>query len=232
MRKKDSYDDDFDFEDAPKPRRKAKPAAQATARAIALPRQTNPMLAVLIARPGATIACAAFAALMTGIAVNALVLQKGRHPAPLFAARSAPDTAPAASPAPAANAAPAAKAQPQPAEAAGQAESAPAKQALPAPPPRPAAEPKQAAKAETKSDAIGALLRNGPAGAADASKTVMSAQRALAKLGHAVKADGMYGPGTRQAIEAFERAHKLPVTGELNPRTTRKLAAVAGMPVE
>jgi peptidoglycan hydrolase-like protein with peptidoglycan-binding domain len=40
------------------------------------------------------------------------------------------------------------------------------------------------------------------------------------------------GPGTRQAIERFERERKLTVTGELGPRTVRELAAAAGQPIE
>lgn len=216
-----------DYDEAPKPRRKAKPAQQAQARAIALPRPQNPMLAVLIARPGATIACAAFAALMTGIAVNALLLQKGRHPAPLFSVKPAlQQAAPATAPAVVQPKAPPADDDDAPAPAQP-------KSVAPSPPVRPAAlaEAKPAAKPEPKSDSIGALLRNGPV-ASDQGKTVAAAQRALAKLGHAVKADDAMGPGTRQAIEKFERDNKLPVTGELNPRTMRKLSAVAGMPVE
>ncbi len=49
-------------------------------------RVANGLLRHLRVRPGTTIAGAAFAALMTGIALNALVLQKVRHPAPLFGA--------------------------------------------------------------------------------------------------------------------------------------------------
>ena len=47
-----------------------------------------------------------------------------------------------------------------------------------------------------------------------------AAQRALTKLGYGtLKSDGAIGPGTRQAIEKFERDRRLPVTGDLNSRT-------------
>src|SRR5258708_30655465 len=74
----------------------------------------SPAFARLLARsllrqfwvpPATTIAGASFAALMTGIALNALGLQKVRHPAPLFgsdvshhAAAPAPDPRPALAP--------------------------------------------------------------------------------------------------------------------------------------
>jgi peptidoglycan hydrolase-like protein with peptidoglycan-binding domain len=58
---------------------------------------------------------------------------------------------------------------------------------------------------------------------------VLAAQRQLNKLGYGpVKPDGLFGLGTRQAIEKFERDRKLPVTGDLNARTSRDLAAAAG----
>ncbi|MGH1570862.1 peptidoglycan-binding domain-containing protein [Methylobacterium sp. P31] len=57
---------------------------------------------------------------------------------------------------------------------------------------------------------------------------VLRAQRALSKLGYTVKPDGAMGPGTRAAIEKFERSAKLPVTGEAAGRTLRELIARAG----
>lgn len=48
-----------------------------------------------LTRPASSAAGAAFAALMFGVTLNALVLQKARHPAPLFDAPVAQETAPA-----------------------------------------------------------------------------------------------------------------------------------------
>ena len=56
---------------------------------------------------------------------------------------------------------------------------------------------------------------------------VLRAQKALSKLGYPVKPDGAMGPGTRAAIEKFERSAKLPVTGEAAGRTLRELTARA-----
>ena len=59
------------------PARKGKPAA---ARKPAKPT----VLGRIFARPGVIVAGASFAAVMTGIVANALILQKGHHPSPLF----------------------------------------------------------------------------------------------------------------------------------------------------
>ncbi len=130
----------------------------------------------------------------------------------------------------------------------------PALQAPKAPPPAPPRDPigdlirsgdeKPAAPsappaAQPAADPIGDLLRSEnpvpPAyvGRADSSALVASGQRALVKLGFGpLKADGLMGPSTRQAIERFERERKLPVTGEFGPRTARELALQSGLPVE
>jgi chorismate mutase len=51
-----------------------------------------------------------------------------------------------------------------------------------------------------------------------------TAQKALTKLGYgSLKADGIVGSGTRNAITAFQRANKLHVTGELDAPTLRLL---------
>ncbi|MBL8589243.1 MAG: peptidoglycan-binding protein [Methylobacteriaceae bacterium] len=174
-------------------------------------------------RPLTTVACAAFAALITGGVVNALFLQTHRHPAPLF--RTAPAVAPkaqAAASQAAPTAAPPAPAQPRVAAT---------------PPPRPAeavesrAEPRAAEP--KKHDAIAALLRSGAAsGESAAPRAVLSAQKALARLGYDIKPDGVMGAATRQAIERFERRNNLPVTGEISPRTLRKLSAASGLAMD
>jgi len=102
--------------------------------------------------------------------------------------------------------------------------------ATPAPPPGRAAPPPH--------DSIAEMIRMGgpvpvpPAsvGRAEAD-SVLLGQRALAKLGYSVKPDGIMGSETRQAIERFERARQLPVTGEFGARTLRELAALSGLPL-
>ena len=64
------------------------------------------------------------------------------------------------------------------------------------------------------------------------SRTVMGAQRALAKLGVALKPNGTFGPQTRKAIKSFERDHHLPVDGELSHRVIKVLATASGMKID
>lgn len=184
-------------------------------------------------RPLAVAACAAFAALMTGGLVNALFLQTQRHPAPLF--RTAPAPAPVAHPvAPA----PKVEAAAPKAEPARETAAAPAHDVLP--PPRPAdlgqTRSVEAKRADAKphADAIGSLLRAGAPAAetTTSTKTVIAAQKALAKLGYDIKPDGQIGAQTRQAIERFERSQKLPVTGEFGARNLKKLSAASGLTVQ
>ncbi len=51
-----------------------------------------------------------------------------------------------------------------------------------------------------------------------------TAQKAMTRLGYGpLKVDGVAGPGTRRAVEAFQRANTLPVTGELDAPTLQRL---------
>lgn len=163
---------------------------------------------------------AVLSALLVGIGVNALLLQRERHPAPLFQPAPAKISAPvpaATAPTPAPS--PTLAAAPAPAREAPPPAAAPAPSPAVAPAPAPAAAPHA-------SDSIGAFLR-GEAQPADSSHLVQSAQAALAKLGYPVKADGAQGAATDEALRAFERAHGLPVTTEITPRLLKQLAAAA-----
>ncbi|HEX8666687.1 MAG TPA: peptidoglycan-binding domain-containing protein [Beijerinckiaceae bacterium] len=167
---------------------------------------------------GTVMVLAAFAA----VALNALAWQTARHPAPMFPRGAEPALRrPVLVPAPLPPARPPEVAAVPPAAAPTVPTTAPTT----APP---------AAKPAGR-DPIGDLIRGvDPTTVAskDAAK-VAAAQKALTKLNYgALKSDGVIGPGTRQAIEKFERDRRLPVTGELGPRTVRELSAQAGMPIE
>lgn len=187
------------------------------------------MLRLARAYPGATFGLVSALVLTGGIFVNALVLQKQRHPAPLFAPR--PQIA---------------QTQAQPALAPAL---APAVESVPQPAPRPVnlspgllekpatvqrVATRETAETSARGDAIAHLLRNGPSAqaGAESSASVLGAQRALAKLGFAVKPDGVMGGATRQAIERFERDHGLPVRGDLTPKIMRMLAAQSGVAID
>ncbi|WP_298352850.1 peptidoglycan-binding domain-containing protein [Rhodoblastus sp.] len=232
---------DFDFV-ALEPRRPEKGAARkgagaraerskkaAPLRFAALWRYRTPAFGVLL-----------LGGLLAAVAINALFLQHGRHPAPLFGAtfKIAP---PAPPPRPNALDGLLNEEIPQGAlkpvdpaqEAAFAAPAAPETPAAEAPQPAPA----PAAPPHGRGDMLGALIADDGVvtpemRAASAARAVLGAQKALARLGLPVKADGDYGAATRRAVEAFQRANHLPVTGELNPRTRRLLSARSGLRVE
>ena len=65
------------------------------------------------------------------------------------------------------------------------------------------------------------------------SKHVLAIQRALADFGYGqIKPTGVFDPETHVAIEKFERAHQMPVTGEISEPLVRELAAMTGRPLE
>ena len=138
------------------------------------------------------------------IAANALFLQKGPHPAPIFAEGSPPKPTP---PVPL----PPAKRPSAAATTTASLPPPPAKQ--PAAPTRPA-----------RPDPIADLL--------EPSNRTIAAQRALTEFGYGqIKPTGTVGPETKAAIERFERERKLPVTGQLSERLIRELSSLKGAPL-
>jgi hypothetical protein len=171
---------------------------------------------------------AVLSALLVGIGTNALVLQRERHPAPLFAAPPQKVAAPApAAPTPpqkVAAPAPVAPTPPPPPSSTSSARES-AAEPPPPPPPRPAAG--DGAAPQRPTDAIGELIRAGGEPQADNSRLVKDAQTALAKLGYPVKADGAPGAATDQALREFERTHKLPLSTDITPHLVKQLNAAA-----
>jgi hypothetical protein len=156
---------------------------------------------------------AALSSVLIGIGVNALVLQRERHPAPFF--RPAPLTDSSAASTPAA---------PLPPQLASADREPSAAAATPAPPPvRPAdavdGSPSRAA------DPITDLLRG--EARADVARLTLAAQTALVRLGYPVKPDGNEGGTTQQALRDFERVHGLPLSTEITPRLVKQLVMAA-----
>jgi hypothetical protein len=236
-------DNDFVFTE-PRPRRRARRfglgsifigCLRLAYRAAAYPNRVAAALLILV---------------LVAIALNALVLQRSPHPAPLFG-RSVPVPAPAApqqtaSPAPTASekpdAASATIAEPETQKPARDpiAQLLKGNSAAPHPTPSPSLRrhvdaDAAASDAKPNHDTISQLLKTSsapPATPAEPSKTVLGAQRALVKLGFVLKPDGVNGAATRQALEQFERDHGLPVKGELTPKILRELAAQSGQAIE
>ena len=64
-------------------------------------------------------------------------------------------------------------------------------------------------------------------------RRVAAVQRALTEYGYGqLKPTGMVGSDTQAAIQKFERERKLPVTGQMSDRLVRELAIVIGHPID
>lgn len=204
-------------EDDEKPRRRRRVAAVA----VEAEPERGLIMRVLLHSPKDTLAAAAALAAVIAIVTNAMFLQAGRHPSPMFstAAVSALPAALAPSPAPLPRVRPA-EAEPRvsvdkPVEMA-----APAKQAAAAAAPKPPA-PVHAAK----SDPVGDLIVS--------TRRIAAVQRALTEFGYGqLKPTGVIGTDTQAAIQKFERDRKLPLTGQLSDRLIRDLTVLTGRPLE
>jgi hypothetical protein len=65
------------------------------------------------------------------------------------------------------------------------------------------------------------------------SRRVAAVQRALTEYGYGqLKASGTVGADTQAAIQKFERERRIPVTGQVSDRLVRELSAVIGHSVE
>ncbi len=198
------------------------------------------VLRVLLHSPKDMVAGALAFAAVSAIVANALWLQAGRHPAPLFGTVV---NLPAMTSAPA-NLLP----RPRPAEA-DVSELKPTE--LKAADIR-AAEPK-ATEPKTSdpktSDPMGNLVKatstapitnsiprppaSIPGDAASGSRRVAAVQRALTEYGYGqLKPTGTVGSETQAAIQKFERTRKLPVTGQMSDRLVRELTAMIGHPID
>ena len=157
-------------------------------------------------RPQDAVCLGLAAAGVAFILVNALFLQSGRHPAPIFTEVGQPAARTTGSiPMP----------PPKP-----QASARLPAATLPAAPMKTAAAP----RGDNRADPIAELL--------EPSNRTAAVQRALAEFGYGqIKPTGTLGPETRAAIEKFERERRLPVTGQISERLTRELSALKGGPL-
>lgn len=88
--------------------------------------------------------------------------------------------------------------------------------------PAKAGQQRAAAAPQMASDPIAELI-------SPSSKRIFAVQRALTDFGYGqFRPNGTIGPETKAAIENFERARKMQVTGQISPRLLRELAIVTG----
>jgi hypothetical protein len=187
------------------------------------------VMRIFLYSPKDVIACALALAVIVAIIGNALLMQAGRHPAPIFGAIT---TLPAVASVPA---------SPLP-------RSRPVEADTPLPEARPAdlrtADPlTNLVKTTSTVPAISANIPRPPMTVPVSSRVdsvpvsgshrVAAVQRALAEYGYAqLKPTGVVGPDTQAAIQKFEKVRKLPVTGQVSDRLVRELASTIGHPIE
>jgi hypothetical protein len=229
------------------------PRRRRGAKSVAVEADTERGLAmrILLHSPKDTVAGALAFAAVSAIIANALFLQAGRHPSPMFGSVVA---FPAAALAPASP-----LPRPRPVEAdvfAAEPKLAEARPAEPRPAePRPveprSAEPKPAdplaslVKATSAAPAAPSMIARPPASIpvpsrnetsanpSSGSRRVAAVQRVLTEYGYGqLKPTGTVGTETQAAIQKFERERKIPVTGQISDRLVRELTAVIGRPID
>jgi hypothetical protein len=201
---------------------------------------------IMVHSPKDTLAGALALTAVLAIIVNALFLQAGRHPSPLFGTMLPMARSPASEPPVVQKVAAVAPAPQQ------QVAGLPSSTTSPMPRPRPV-------EAEVRSgDPLGNLVRatsgpNAPAvgaprppaaippgsakgetvSANTSSQRVAAVQRALTDYGYGqIKATGTVGADTQAAIQKFERERKLPLTGQMSERLVRELGLATGRTFE
>jgi hypothetical protein len=224
------------------------PRRRRGAKSVAAEADTERGLAmrILLHSPKDTVAGALAFAAVSAIIANALFLQAGRHPSPMFGSVVA---FPAAALAPASP-----LPRPRPVEAdvfAAEPKLADARPAEPRPAEPRSAEPKPAdplanlVKATSAAPAAPSMIARPPASIpvpsrnetstnpASGARRVAAVQRALAEYGYGqLKPTGTVGTETQAAIQKFERERKIPVTGQISDRLVRELTAVIGRPID
>lgn len=219
-----------DDEERPRRRRRGAKAA-----AIEVEQERGLLMRIFLHSPKDVLAGLLAAAAICAILANALFLQAGRHPSPMFGSvvtLPAPQAA-AVSPLP----------RPRPVELATD---------------PPAVGPVEARGVDSKGDSknpdpMGNLVAksaNAPAAAPSSAarppapvppataqsagaRRVAAVQRALTQYGYGqLKPTGAVGADTQTAIAKFERDRKLPVTGQMSDRLVKELSAMIGHPID
>ena len=231
-----------DNDDMPRRRRGARAAA------VEAEAERGLAMRILLHSPKDLVAGLLAFAAVSAIIANALFLQAGRHPSPMFGTvtRMPAAAMTPASPLP----------RPRPVEAAVRpADPQPSEQRVVEPR---SADPKSDFKSDPKSDPMTNLVKATAAPQATpsniarppapipvaarhetianqtpAARRVAAVQRTLTEYGYGqLKPTGTVGSDTQAAIQKFERERKLPVTGQMSDRLVKELAAVVGRPID
>lgn len=187
------------------------------------------VMRIFLRSPKDVIAGALAFVAICAILVNALFMQAGRHPAPMFGSVV---TLPAVASAPAGP-----MPRPRPVEA-----DVPLPEARPVDP-RAADALANLVKTTSTVQPATANIPRPPMAVPVSSRVesvqpsgthrVAAVQRSLTEYGYGqLKPTGVVGADTQVAIQKFEKARKLPVTGQVSDRLVRELAAMIGHPIE
>ena len=195
--------------------------------------QRSLALRILLYSPKDVVAAAAAFAAVGAIIANAVFMQAGRHPSPMFGSAVNGPVAVSIPLLP----------RPRPAEAAlkpsglkppevrstelkpADLVAAPVKPAAAAQPATNGPRPPAAMPVSSRSDPLADLII--------ASRRVAAVQRALTEFGYGqLKPTGTVGSDTSAAIQKFERDRKMPVTGQMSDRLVRELGTVTGRAID
>ncbi len=235
------------------PKASSKSAKSKRARAVAIeePAERGLLLRMMLHSPKDMVAGLIAFSAVSAIIANAIFLQKGHHPSPMFGSSTVvalPAPAPTVSPLP----------KPRPSDATLTSSDAKLDaRMMDSRPVNPASEPKPSVVAKPADprggDAVGNLVKATTAPATTSSvqrppapiphagkadplgdlitntRRVAAVQRALTEYGYGqLKPTGNVGSDTSAAIQRFERERKLPVTGQMSDRLVQELGTVTG----
>jgi len=195
--------------------------------------QRGLMMRILLYSPKDMVAGALAFAAVGGIITNALFLQAGHHPSPMFGAAvtTSVTAVPPVSPLP----------RPRPTDAIRPADVAPSEarpvESRSADANDPLTNLVKATGAPTSSSNIvrppAPIPSRNEMLAPSGSRRVAAVQRVLTEYGYGqLKPTGTIGADTQAAIQKFERDRKIPVTGQMSDRIVHELAAMVGHPID
>jgi hypothetical protein len=204
------------------PRRKRRTAAKA----VAIEPEPSLFMRVLLHSPKDTMASAVAFAAGVAIVINALFLQTGHHPSPMFGAPII-DTQPTVTMMP----------RPRPADS--ETQTAPINPidpkpmvAIPATPPSKPVAAAPAAPAAPRPPAAVPAHGDPLADLINSNRRVASVQRVLTEYGYGqLKPTGVAGTDTQAAIRKFETDRKHPATGQISDWLLQEMAKLTGKPI-
>lgn len=205
--------------------------------------ERNLAMRILLHSPKDTLAGLVAVAAVTAIVANALFLQTGRHPAPMFGTvinLPVPSSVPLSNPLPRPRPVGADTSPLEPKATEFRVEPKPAEKAPEKPVEATASTPRAGdpmtnlVKATTSPPpAVARPTAPIPVQQSPAARRISGVQRALSEYGYGqLKVTGTMSGETQSAIQKFEREHKMQVTGQVSDRLLRELGAAIGHPVE